>query len=403
MTRLVLSIALFAACTGDLSSGPTNPQQPPGGDPPLPADAVKLTARSGLAPQAGVTVIFQSPDDTVIAEVTTDATGIASARMPMGGSVTAIRSDLALVYTYVGVQPGDKLELAGAPPKTGPQTVKVLAGDPDPDVQIPITVMTPCGSGSGTSPLIEVTLDGCGDETDFYVIDEVGDDGDGPLTSAFLARAKIAPEIDLLSYNFSGSLTSTLSATNIPAGATVTVEKRLETDLFQPVASTGMIDIATDAELPNLAGVEEVSAALVTFADGGRQTVISRGTYQSTPQVIDVGPALIVQPSQAAQTVTGVSWTEQGSGKPDFVVTRLATATVVRTIAAPYAGTSTRIPALPPTHTYDLTDAAIDVHLVKLSVGYDTIRPHVFDHAIDGIAPRGERGTVASTTTPSAQ
>jgi hypothetical protein len=77
---------------------------------------VSISIFEGTAPRAGVRVVFQAADSTVVLETTTGTDGKASAIMEPGGYVTAIdpyprASSTGDVRTIAGVQPGDHLKL----------------------------------------------------------------------------------------------------------------------------------------------------------------------------------------------------------------------------------------------------------------------------------------------------
>ena len=221
--------------------------KPPGDDdqmpPPPPPSEVRIKVHDGAGPLDGVAVVFLDANDGVVADVVTDAQGSAVAKLDTG-SVTVIRPGAAAqpdrpgssasVYTYVGVKAGDQLDLALATTRPS-MPISVDVKVPLTEDNSPVQIMTPCGSGVGVPPTVTVSLDGCGSETDFYVSDLGGE------PSAFLKRATIAPNIDMSTETYRGALTDTLAVSNTPSGASVTIEKRIETDLFRPVFSTGQV------------------------------------------------------------------------------------------------------------------------------------------------------------------
>ncbi|MBP9085652.1 MAG: hypothetical protein KBG15_06010, partial [Kofleriaceae bacterium] len=79
---------------------------------------VKVTVERAGGPAASVPVAFQNADNSVVATspTSTDATGVASATMNPGGSVTVVLPALTgpsarptEVFTFIGVKPGDEL------------------------------------------------------------------------------------------------------------------------------------------------------------------------------------------------------------------------------------------------------------------------------------------------------
>src|SRR5438445_432576 len=175
MKRFAVLVAVFtSACVGEIGGTDSSPTNDPPHDPPPPPTEVRVAVHDSTGPIAGLAVVFLNPDDSEVADIVTDAQGVATAKLPMGGSVSVIRDDTTgtdpagAAYTYVGVKGGDQLDLAlPALSTTNPTTVTVQVPDPDPDARVPVEVRTPCGSGQGLPPQISVTLDGCGAMTDF--------------------------------------------------------------------------------------------------------------------------------------------------------------------------------------------------------------------------------------------
>ena len=91
----------------------------------------------GIIPEVGTRVVFAAPDNTLIADVVTDASGKASAAMD-AGYVTIVRpfpgtATAKIVTTIMGVKAGDSLKISSSagqvntvPPKA---TVNIPAGD----------------------------------------------------------------------------------------------------------------------------------------------------------------------------------------------------------------------------------------------------------------------------------
>jgi hypothetical protein len=392
MKRFAILVSLFAsACIGEIGGVGENPTNDPPDEPPPPPTEVRIAVHDPSGPVAGLAVLFQTNDDTVVADVKTDAQGVAVAELPMGGSVTVIRDESSTtstdpagsVYTYVGVKGGDKLDLALMAAPTGtPTTITVRLPDPDPAETVPVDVRTPCGSGQGIPPEISITLDGsCGAMTDFYV-SEVGTE----YPAAFIKRAPIGPTVDLSLETYRPALTTSLSVMNAPIGSSVSIEKTLETDLFRPVFSSGQLPVApgqsVDTIIPDLPGVEEQLIATVAY-NGSTQRVGMRKPYAASPGMVDLSSAMIIGPSAPVLDTLNsdtVTWTEAGSGAPDLVVASVKGQLVRRSIVAPYATASLRIPRLPVVHdafNVQSTDT-VSIALAKVSGGYDGVRAAVF-------------------------
>lgn len=406
-TAAVLFSVLTSGCIGSLTGGETDPPEPPPPEPPAaPVTAVTMKVRDGSMPQANVKVIFQDPQDRVILEGTTDATGDVTAQMPNGGSVTVVRTygpsskgepgPIDHLYTYDAVKPGDRLELVGEVRDDTPVLAKINVGlEPGANVH----VITPCGSGSGTAPTIEVQLTGCGPDTDFLVVDLTGDpeqeeDPGGPLY--FTAHANVSSTIDLSNEVFRGTLTTEMSAAN--ATMAVVLQKRLVMGDFT-VYDSGQVPAYTGTlttDVPELPNSQQLVSGWV-YENDRTYVVTSRDYFSAAPITLDMSQYSV--PSSTAPVFAGnvLSWSETGNGKVDLSVASLQVGAVgrqfVRSIAAPYTGKSLRVPVLPLAYDrYNIqpTDTPTITHsLASVSDGYDGVRPRAFNHALADLAGPG--------------
>ena len=410
MQRFAVLPLLFAsACIGAVPAAepPSDPPNPP----PEPVTEVRITVHDGSSAQAGVKVVFQDPSDTVIADTVTDASGVATAKLPEGGTVNVIREygpnakgepgPIDHVYTYVGVKPGDVIELRGELRDDTPYYANVTVGLSNGGF---VAVLSPCGAGYGYAPTIQVELRGCGGETDLFVVNYSGETdaegvNSGPLY--FATHANVAAEIDLTSETFRGTLTTQMSATNVPSMA-VALQKRLVAGRFT-MFDTGLVGTDATTDVPEPPTVDQVVTAHVDDGAGNRMFVLSRRAFTSAPITIDVA-ANVIQTSHAP-SLEGplLSWTEQGTGSPDLSIATITVGAVdrqfSRSIVAPYTGTSLRVPAMPAAHDYNVrpTDTPRLAHaLVRVTGGYDGVRAHVFDIAHSAIAPIGGTATVTA-------
>ncbi|MDX2091063.1 MAG: hypothetical protein SFX73_24600 [Kofleriaceae bacterium] len=126
--RSFTAFALVAAC-GDgaettIDAAAEADAPPPGADADAPAvDAappapVTITVKRAGVPVSNLLVVFSDPAGALVSSSTTDAAGIVSAMVPVGGMVTV--ADVAIsgrtpIYTIAGVQPGEALEAALEP------------------------------------------------------------------------------------------------------------------------------------------------------------------------------------------------------------------------------------------------------------------------------------------------
>ena len=379
---LLLPLGFATACTGMIDMDDT-PLPPP--------TDVQLVVRDGQSPQAGVLVIFQRADGTAT-EVTTDARGVAAAEVPDGTTVTVVRTYPVLpeetpipdeVYTYVGVKAGDRLSLGKPANDKGTAsavlvTVPQLAGGT-------VKIATPCGAGQGTGPLVAITVRDCDPSIGVYVIDGAG--------QSFFKRAPYSENIDVSHELLADSLTSTITAQNVPLNTTVNVEQRLGSDGFY-FFSTGpkRVDQApANVDIPALTGVENL---LITSSSSNNRTqiVATRQAYAQDILSVDASAGLTTSVSGLAyKRETGLTWLEEGAGTPDAIlaelnVTRPDTTTLgkqyTRLIIAPHAGASLQVPVLSGSAAIynpaqdDQVGAALGV--AAATGGYDALRSRAF-------------------------
>lgn len=116
----------------------------------------------------GVQLVALRPDDSVSGTATTSAAGTAELDVWPGGSVTAIYPHTvdqgADLVTYVGVEPGDHLQLGRrVPPESnGTQIGSMTVSFSAPAGPTHFYVFAPCGTwSSSTSPITFYAYDGC--------------------------------------------------------------------------------------------------------------------------------------------------------------------------------------------------------------------------------------------------
>jgi hypothetical protein len=405
----MFTLVAAASCTGDI--GIVGDDDMGGGPPPT---DVQITVRDATLPQANVEVIFQNLDDSIIADVVTDAQGLAVAQMPNGGNVTVIRtypqpappaSRAAEVYSYVGVKAGDRLVL-GHPIAVDapPNAINVVVPD---GANGTVNVVTACGSGQGTAPNVPITLKGCS-PTSFYVMD-----GDG---ASFFAHAAYSENVDLSQQVLLPALSSSLSATNVPTNTQVTIEKQLAAEGYVLFSSDPkrVDQTPTNVNIPSVTGVDQIVITEMTNADNRTQMVASHAPFAAGPSIVDASVGMIAYISDAS-TFTApntINWVEESPGAADMVLTTLSVTrggpamlnnTYVRRVIAPY-GTTVRMPLLPGAgfdynpQADDQVDVALG--LVKATGGYDAIRAHAFNAtSLTDITPMSGQLTVSYANT----
>ena len=420
MQRFAILPLLFAsACLGSITGGDESDPKDPPVQPPEPVTDVRVTVRDATDVQAGVKVVFQATDDSVIAEGVTDSSGAVTAKMPNGGNVTVIRTygpnvygepgPIDQVFTYVGVKPGDNIELVGTLRDDTPYIAKVNVGLSNGEF---VAIQTPCGQGYGHAPTIEVQLKGCGSQTDFFVINysgETDEDGvnSGPLY--FATHANLAPTIDLTGETFRGTLSTEVIAANMPQMA-VSLQKRLVLGNFT-LFDTGMLGAPTaTTDVPELPNAEQIVSAHVTDYAGTMLVMSARSQFSSAPITIDVAAGMIPTSQAPALSGTMLTWTEQGTGTPDVAFAQIQVGAVdrqfVRSIAAPYSATkSMQVPTLPAAYAkYNVQtgDTPTIMHsLARITGGYDAARARIFG-SVD-LAPVGGTATIAYPSTSTQQ
>ncbi len=395
-----LAFVVIAFTTGCLPALEGSPQDPPIDPPPVeptpPEPAVEVGVRvadAGIG-VSGLNVIFQTADDTVIAERVTDAAGLATADMPQGGSVTIIRNTLeegqarTTAFTYTGVKPGDLLELTSPTARgTAPVTVQLAVPTPDPEEGLGIyTVITPCGANVGIAPTIEIQLDGCGIETDFFVVDETG--------GAFLAHRTIAPTIDLSTEVVRQHRDTTLRALNAPANIGIALDKRLVAGGFPLFQSTQTSPDVT-VPVPDI-GATAADQLVVARLEGAgiSQRVASREPYNNNTATIDLADMLVPTIESALFDGTAIAWVESTTGTRDFAIATLADGSMTRVLAGSTIDPALRLPVLP--SSYGITvgpEASLSLTVGKVTGGYDEIRGRIHGRLLDATPMNGRLAT----------
>jgi len=213
--RGALVLVLLAAC-GDGATMPDAPAPPPDGD----FGLVRVQYKGGV-PEGNV-VMFQNADGSTVLVTRTDADGEANAYMSAGGMATIVgaNGNLNLLYTWMGVQPGDQLVLDR-------RAFSDVPFDRAYQISMPVSpgadsyqLLTACGAfvipPSEEPPEIVVDLRRCNERTDMLVLP--GPDfktsylhvADVPLTAIGIALGGTYRPLDRAVVNVSGG----------PAGST---------------------------------------------------------------------------------------------------------------------------------------------------------------------------------------
>lgn len=388
LTRAVVAALLCGACGDKVHHGidPGLIDAPvdtlvPGDDPPPGAVTLAITRRG--VPAAGISVVFQAADSSLLDAALTNDKGIAWALMPSGGFVTSIESrgaKLDELTTFAAVAPGDALVLEIDPAGARDEWPVELSIPADASATA-YQVYTTCGGPIGVDPAApaQTTLLGCGGVADAVV---VGFDADNQPLSAFFAGGVSLPEAPptdpptFMPVPLSGSYASlspaTFSYSNVPTSVTTVATfhafasergRVYERTAAEPVSGGSA---QTVIALPSTAAPSLVATTLYA-AEVGTQTIFEAS---SPPYALDISaarlPGFATAPAFAAGAVT---WTESGGAvQPDLVRVRIhAYRDDIPTgrawgwrILAPRSGTSVAYPVLPDLG-FDFNPASSDI------------------------------------------
>lgn len=311
--------ALLAAAV--LGCGDNRPPEVPS-DVPL-EDLVTISVTQQSVPVANIPVQFHSADGTLTLSTRTNINGEATGNTGPDGFVTAVTEFAAIpdIKTFVGVQPGDKLALDGAPSLATPMTsyavrvtpvagavfyrvlVRCLvgtgeqvtpAGNPV-DLSVTTTCLTP-------TPVLAVALDSFG----------------LPIESV-LAQAAPADNgvVDLTNEVSQASDVATVTVANVGADATLESSRAYGPAVY--FAETEMQ--IGNGDHPTLFPSSHELASQTVGITGNRPVFVwGPSTSEQTIDVAQLQAAIIAEPSidRATRTVT---WT--GGADANFVFGQL--------------------------------------------------------------------------------
>lgn len=419
MHKSLVVLALLAGCGDDgvnhLADAPVAPDGP---SPDAPTSgAVTLTVTQDGSPRAGVDVYFLAADNALVAKVPTNAQGVASATMGLGGSVTAIdpflfKTSTRDLRTFVGVKPGDNLKLS-----TGGTAAQNVATNftvtlPTDAFASSYEMHTSCGtlhfdgggggsgSGSGTAIGGPSTLYGCGATID--VLLETFDTGGLPLGAIYKANVALSEgaTIDLSADAYTTPVpTGTINWANVPAGYTqVDARVGLATakgPLRETFVTPGQVAAgAASTTFPRpavTAGIAITQSHPSPTNFIGEQILVDWAPQSTAPVAVDLAGALLptysTSPSVSAATRT-VTWAATGTGvTPDFAWATLnasrldgkSTTFWDWSIVVPYSTTTFTLPTLPADVAELNFMASDDVQIddlitAKVPGGYDAVR-----------------------------
>jgi len=381
--------------------------------------SVKLVVTRGGMPVAGVAVMFQNADSTLVSAQLTNDKGLAWAEIQGGGGfVTALEhtgNGSDELSTFAGVQPADALELAFAP--TGPiDEWPVSISVPSEGSAIGYQVYTSCGGPVGIAPggSTATTLVGCKGVADAVVVGE--DDTSQPFTAFYAGDLVVPPAAEpptfgafAITGQYAPLVTKTFSYSNVPSLVSfigtyhtfMNAHGRVYERTAGDAVSAG--SVTTQLQLPATTAASLIVSTQFS-SDVGSQTIYDTSIDASAPYAVDVGaaqlPPFATQPTYDVAT-REVGWTERsGPQTPDLVRTRIhisrddipvGRAWNWRLVAA-RSGTSVTYPQLP-SFGFDFNpkrgDAISISELTTAEVpgGYANARRVGFSDLIDLVGP----------------
>ncbi len=382
-------------------------------------DAAPLTPVSLLAFYNGqvvssATVLFRDAAGGVISTKQTDAKGAVSERVPAGGSVSLfvgaappalLGGPNNVVFTFVGVQPGDELRIED--PRTG------LVAPVNKTITVPVLANTAgyvssslCSNSisiptTNTSTISVSTEPACA-QTNFFV--EARSAQFTALGSFFATNlTTTGAAIDLSANTYKAPKPLTVNVSNVPATVSnITTSLRDNDGAFYMPS----VNSAATINVTGTSGTATIAVPDIGTAMEARLQYSSAGGFQSMREqttIANVAVDLTANslPTVAAPTVNiatnTVSWSESGGsltadGVRAFVNVNRTPLNFSHIIVAPHLNTSLTIPTLPAPYTnYNLkaTDVVnTNVQVSKFSGGYHSSLRYL---STNGIMPAGAK------------
>jgi hypothetical protein len=352
-----------------------------------PPPRIRIVWFTGLFPVADVPILIQRSDDTVVGEARTDIDGITDITLPEGGTTVSLlptySGGVKGVLTYLGVKPGDVLEVGSAfPEKTAVDEV-TLQLPPLPEGSRSYFVDMRCRTLSALqTPTI--TFGPCGSPTNFLIRDENHHQFYTDRLS--LTSGQV---VDLTAAEFRGTRPLTARVENAGAPRFGANFSTYTSDWFLSLSQnqsrfseiqngTGTAEFA----IADIAGAEVTTS--VAIGDAGRSKIWYR-REAATPFVMfdfaQNGVAFISEPFVIDNTVL---WGEQGTGGDlAFAMITLqdtgSSRRVQIAIFGPKTGNALRLPTLPAPYTDRNPTSYEDPHLFRVGIaratgGWDAVR-----------------------------
>lgn len=345
-------------------------------------------------PNTAAYVVFTGPTGAVVAEGTVDGSGRASAAMPDGGRVMALRRDDTSLGVAIieDVAPGDRLHV-GLPPAIGKVGAARTATVTFPDPSNPHTVYTRCGTTAaapGASSASVTLYAGC--EPADEVTLAIGRDVGGPQFATMPATpwtgggsvaapdAYVAPGAYALSVSGVpvGVGRADLQHATSLGGTTVTLD-------FTSIEAPGVGAFTQELAGATGSGLRVTDEVTYCVAGSTAEHRVARARYGSLlAGGLDLGQA----PPEASTPVVGaagVSWTTTGDGPADLTLVQWlmawddgagARSASIIVMRRPDAPTSIAMPTMPAAFAADVPSAGS-------TFIYNGAHVHYVDNAFD--------------------
>jgi hypothetical protein len=428
MNRAALLACVLAACGGGgHHTNDASPYDAPAdtlatsGD--ARANGVTLTISKSGDPVANVATLFLDAQDKQVAAIATDASGVASADLGPGGTVTAVIHEgagLDHLVTFTAVQPGDSLTLdllAAGPMATAPITISAPTNGADhytlyPSCGMPVTTLdgqftfTPIGCTGGTVDVVIAS----------------GPSPDDASVNGFLVAQGIPTTANtVIAGTFSAPLSQQYAYTAVPSVLAALETRALVLGSNGPTYAAGgthslapnETSATTAAVMPDTSVPAEVATTLFPQdSELGEQTVYDVVASTNAAYSLAVTPAMlpryITAPAYDA-TSHSVGWGEApATVQPDLVRVRIHAyrddipngRSWTWEIASTRTATTVTFPVLPALDGFSFDPIATDTvgidELTTASIpgGFSAVRTHPFDDA----APRVTTGRAVVET-----
>ena len=428
MRKSLVVLVLLAACGDDgVHHLPDAPAAPDAAVDGATTGPVSLTITLDGQPVAAHDVYFQTASGALVAKVPTNAQGIATAMMDVGGYVTTVdpfagKLSAEDIRTFAGVKPGDQLKLRGS---TGTGFITITFTAPTDANAIEYQVFSSCGAmqnlsgggGSGGIPTGPIGLSGCGGTADFLILTM---NGSGPANFLYKAGVAVADQgvVDLSTETYTSPVPSVaLDWKNVPAAfSSVSFRNVLASargPIFDQLLSTNLTGGvgAMTIQRGTITNGISITSTEPTPTNGIAQQFVVNWAPAAPTITVDLAGALLAPYTTAptiSTTTRAATWVAGAGVTPDLVVATVSGSRTGATgstfwdwqIAMPYAATTFTLPVLPAgidqfNFVAGDTGTVSELRTAKVPGGYDAVRAEVLSASQFERFAVGPTGTLA--------